>query len=266
MTAASLIGIWIWRTGLVKSVFGVSMNWLVPALLMVTVLCRSTGALLLLAAGLGAMWAVQSFRTRLVLYALLLVAPIYVGIRTSGAWSGRQVIDFAGMIDEDRAQSIQFRIDNENILVAKALEKPWFGWGGWARSRVYDEWGKDLSVTDGHWVILLGTQGLLGMTTGFIILLLPTALLVRSFSVRELGSREMAAVLALGTITVLYAIDCLPNAMPNPVYMLAAGSVASVAVVGRKNADWLLQGATASTSDSQPKANSPSRRLYPICP
>jgi len=264
MTAASLIGFWIWQTGLVKRVFGVSMDLLVPVLMLVTVLCRSTGALLLLVAGLGALWSARNLHTRLVLYGLLLIAPVYIGIRTTGGWSGQQVIDLANIIDEDRAQSLQYRVENENILIAKALEKPWFGWGGWARSRVYDEWGKDISVTDGHWIIELGTQGLLGLITGFMILLAPLAILVRKFSIRYLATAEMAPVLAMGVVVALYAIDCLPNAMLNPVYMVVAGAVTSVAVAGRRVLSSFESSNAGVDHGSSNRSRAIARRLYPV--
>ena len=45
------------------------------------------------------------------------------------------------------------------MLAAKAMRRPVFGWGGWGRSRVHDEWGTDLSITDGLWIIQFGQLG-----------------------------------------------------------------------------------------------------------
>jgi hypothetical protein len=42
--------------------------------------------------------------------------------------------------------------------------------------------------------------------------------------------REAAPVVALAVVTVLFAIDCLFNAMINPTYILAAGGLASLDV------------------------------------
>ncbi len=38
-------------------------------------------------------------------------------------------------INPDRAGSFNFRLENEDILLARANQKPLTGWGGWGRSR-----------------------------------------------------------------------------------------------------------------------------------
>ncbi|BDZ74639.1 hypothetical protein GCM10025856_23580 [Methylophaga marina] len=46
--------------------------------------------------------------------------------------------------------------------------------GGWARSRVFDpETGKDISVTDGYWIIILGKYGWVGFLSTFLFMILP---------------------------------------------------------------------------------------------
>ena len=60
------------------------------------------------------------------------------------------MVEFSqGTVGDDRAGSVQFRLDNENMLAKKAMQQPLFGWGGWNRARVFDESGNDLTVTDG---------------------------------------------------------------------------------------------------------------------
>jgi hypothetical protein len=136
------------------------------------------------------------------------------------------------MIDEGRAGSFAFRLDNENILTQKALQRPIFGWGQWGRSRVYDEWGRDISTTDGLWIIELGAHGFVGLISVFLALLLPLSLTVYRCHVRRLVSSDGAALLALAVITSLFAIDCLPNGQFNPIFVLAGGGVASVVLTG----------------------------------
>src|SRR5437764_1120755 len=47
----------------------------------------------------------------------------------------------------------------------------WFGWGGWGRSRIFDQWtGKDISVTDGGWIIYFGVYGWFGYLCFFGLL------------------------------------------------------------------------------------------------
>ena len=230
MTGASLVGFWLWRTGALKKLLGLSLDWMVCPLMITTVLCRSSGALVLLIMAVAVLWFTAVTRSRIALACLIAAAPVYVVLRTSGIWHGEELVAAARLVDKDRAGSLKFRLDNEDILVAKGLQRPIFGWGGWGRGRVYDEWGGDVSVTDGRWVIELGAHGLVGVISLFGALILPLTLLVRRRSPRSLLSPALAPALVLGILVVLYAIDSLPNAMANPIYMLAGGAVTALAV------------------------------------
>ena len=80
---------------------------LLPILMATTVICRSTGALALLFAGMGLLWASVRFRTRVLLIALLLAGPVYVSVRVTNLWSGRQAVAVAEMVaGADRAESL----------------------------------------------------------------------------------------------------------------------------------------------------------------
>ena len=131
------------------------------------------------------------------------------------------------VVGERRTQSLFFRIENEELLVDKAMAQPLFGWGGWGRSRVFNEAGRDLSVTDGLWVISAGTNGVIGLGALLITLLLPAALVVWRIPVHLWDTPEVAPLAGLAVITLMYAIDCIPNAMANPVFHLVLGALAT---------------------------------------
>ena len=165
MTAASLAGWWLWRCGVIKKIgpfpFG---SMLLPILMGTTILCRSTGAIALLVLGMMLLWFSVRFRTRLLLASFLFVAPLYVTIRVTNLWSGQQAVDLAeSLVGPARAESLEYRFRCENLLIAKAVEQPVFGWGGWGRSSAYfnadSPWRKPVP-TDGLWIIILGTQGI----------------------------------------------------------------------------------------------------------
>src|SRR5262249_33246564 len=81
------------------------------------------------------------------------------------------MIDAAESVDLERAQSFKTRLDQEQMLLSRASERIVFGWGRFGRSRVRDdETGKDLSLTDGRWIITLGSYGLVGFVTEFGLL------------------------------------------------------------------------------------------------
>ena len=82
----------------------------------------------------------------------------------------KYMLDAANSISEERAESLRVRFDNEQQLLERASQRFLFGWGRWGRSRIYDEYGKDISLTDGRWVITLGQFGVLGFLAEFGLL------------------------------------------------------------------------------------------------
>ena len=63
-----------------------------------------------------------------------------------------------GKISRDAAYKT--RIINENLLMAKAFQRPILGWGGYSRNFVADATGRLITIADGYWIITLGTLGL----------------------------------------------------------------------------------------------------------
>jgi hypothetical protein len=265
MTAASLFAIWLTKTRAWRKLWGVSALGLTLILFVTTVLCRATGALALLALGLIVMWVCSRTKSRIPVACLLAIAPVYLALRSTALWEGEPILSMAKWIDEDRAASLEFRFINEDKLAAHAMQQPWFGWGSWGRGRLHDEWGKDSAVTDGWWIIEFGTHGLVGMASCFCALLAPLATLTWRYSARQLTSMQFAPAFALGILVTLYAIDCLPNALIDPLFMMLGGAVGSFALAAHnvRNAA-VVGGSSRKADDSRPDAV-PLRRLHPGC-
>ena len=161
---------------------------MLPILLGTTVLCRSSGALVLLAGGIFVLWASIRFKTRMLLVAIVLTGPVYVGLRIPKLWSGKQMVAIVEDLDAERAESLGYRFMCEELLVVRALERPVFGWGGWNRSAVYfDDTRRDFEhmvPTDGLWILTLGTKGYVGLSLAYLAIGLPTLLFLRRFPVR----------------------------------------------------------------------------------
>lgn len=229
MVSASLIGLWLYCSGALRELWGYQMRWLVAGLTTTAVLCRSTGALALYLIGAACLLATRKLQKPVILLLVLSMPLLYLSTRTTGLWSGNNLVSFISRnLSEDRALSLDFRFKNENILAEKALRQPVFGWGGWGRARVYDEEGRDVSVTDGLWVIVFGQYGLLGLAAMTASILLPVARLLRLYPASRWGSPEIAPAAALAVLLILYMVDNLLNAMINPIFMLAAGGLAGL--------------------------------------
>jgi hypothetical protein len=128
----------------------------------------------------------------------------------------------------DRAASLQFRIMNENMLTARAMQQPFFGWGGWGRSRIGDAEGRDISITDSQWIITFGLTGGLGLSMFLVSLIVPIVLLPWRAPPRLWRHPLLAGPVMLAVILALWMIDNTVNAMFNPVYLLFAGGLAGM--------------------------------------
>ncbi len=132
------------------------------------------------------------------------------------------IVAAAENISEDRAQSLQFRLDNEDQLLARAFEKPLFGWGTWGRDRIYNEFGSDISVTDGLWIIVLGGWGWVGYVGFFGVLAAPLLFLAVTARRKEIPPETIAlALICAGNFIYL-----IPNATLTPIGLLCFGALA----------------------------------------
>lgn len=199
-------------------------GWLLAALwlMMTLILAKSIGALaialtLSLVIGLGGQRLQAIFAV-----SVAAVVLFYPMLRGAGYVPVDGVYDLALSFSEDRAQSLKFRLDNEDELLAHANEKPFFGWGGWGRNQIFDPvTGRMTSVVDGIWVILIGTYGWAGYIAYFGLWTLPVFLFARHR--RRFGP----SLITPGLIVLLSAvlIDFLPNAGLVPYVWMIAGAL-----------------------------------------
>jgi hypothetical protein len=227
MAMTGMIGVWLWRSKTIRRVWDMPMYLLVPVLLFTAYECKSKGALLILLIGLTALFTVRWVRIKTLMVLLLLSPLVYMYLRADGAISGDRIVQLAhDTFGEDRAQSLKYRFDNENILAKRAMEQPWFGWGGWDRSSVVDDNGKYI-VTDSLFIITLGRAGWVGLIGLYLMLELPMFLVLVDWKVEQWTHPALAPVVVLGMMSALYMFDHLMNGMINPIFMLAVGAVTS---------------------------------------
>lgn len=235
MMSATLMAIWLWRAGTCTSIGNIPMVWLVLVLVITFILLRSTGAYLLLGLSLGLLFLVTGLRTSLPLVLLTFCMAAYLFVSGTGMLTPantKQMVSLASQVTTvERGQSLAFRLDNEQLLSKKARMRPLFGWGGWGRARVFDQQGRDISVTDSLWIIAFGNFGLVGLLSLITALLLPSlSLFWLRFPVFTWSHPAMAPAAALAIALMVYCLDCLVNAMVNPVFALVAGGLSGLVV------------------------------------
>ena len=211
-------------------IFGFRPQILSAYLWVILLFQKSLGALLLGSIMMLAM--LMRPRRQLVLVAMVAVIFLTYPV-TRGAdlvpvdWFNRTVAGYSS----ERSGSFETRITNENNLLAKANERPWFGWGGWGRARVYDpETGRDASITDGAWVISFGYSGWLGYLTQFGLICFP---LLGLFRYRSRISPETSALALMLSFNL---IDMIPNSSLTPVTWLLSGALSGAFALARRGA------------------------------
>jgi hypothetical protein len=235
MASSTLVAFWLWRTGSRKRIMRLPLGWATVLLGVTTVLCKSTGALILLAVGLAVLEGTRVLRTPALIVALALVPWVYSSARLSG-WEAVAIVDMSrDWIDADRSNSIEFRIHNEDLLIKRAMMRPWMGWGRFGRSfsLVNEEGETERAVTDGWWIIVLGVRGIVGLVAMGALLALPPLAVLRTYPARLWADPRLAPAAALALVLLLWAVDALLNAMPAPVHPAIAGALVTCARTAR---------------------------------
>lgn len=211
---------------------------LAGGLAVLLVLCKTLGALVLGLAG-GVLVALGGHgMVRLAALCMAITVLAYPALRASGTMPVSSIVAMVEQIRPERAQSLQFRLDNEDILLDRAALRPAFGWGGWDRNRVFDAWGNDITTTDGRWIITLGRFGWTGYLAEFGLLTLGLILLAG-----PLGRSMPFASGALAVVLAINLVDLVPNASLTPLSWLIAG-----ALLGAAEARQRTRSSTSSTS------------------
>ena len=235
-----------------KTRLGLAAAWL----LMTLVLSKNLGSLMLVVAALP----VLLFCTARV---QLLVAAIVAGmvltypvLRGNDLAPTGSIVTLAESISHQRASSLKFRLQNEEILLEKANQRPLFGWGGWGRLRVYNEQGTDVSITDGGWIIIYGFGGWVRYLGQFGLLCASVILL----AVRARRYEITFATSGLALALAVNLVDLIPNAGFSPITWMMAG-----ALIGR-----LELGVIDQSEEGEPKPEPvrhlPFRRQFPSQP
>ena len=226
MTTVAAVGLWRARLPILSWPAGACAAYLFVVLF----LCKSYAPAVyaLIASALLIFAGTRACRT--VAWASVLFLLSYPLLRTFDWVPTDRMVEIARSMSEDRAGSLQFRFDNEQMLLERAHERIWFGWGTWSRNRVFDpEEGRDISVTDGLWIIELGRFGVAGFLAQFSMLLVPMAFFRHNVP-RLRSERARLLLCTLALILGCRAVDFVPNSGFTPFVALLFGALAGLSV------------------------------------
>lgn len=202
------------RAGLIAIFFG-----------MLLLLCKSMGAIVLAAVFAAIVAFLRAKRIAIICAAACIMIMLYPAVRSTGLVPTATISELTGSFSTDRAGSFGVRLINEDMLLRRSSEKPLFGWGAWGRNRIYSsEDGRDVSVTDGAWVIILGTSGWVGYLATFGLLCVGCIGLLSRRGYKNLSYTSATLCILL----VMNLLDSIPNSSIKPITWLLAGAVLSI--------------------------------------
>ncbi len=200
------------------------------AIFVVLILSKTYGALILYIFGAVVLFLLKP---RLIATVSLCVVVLYLAypfLSANKVFPHEAIVSSVNILSPDRAQSLEFRFFHETKLLAHANEKPIFGWSSWGRNRVYDpETFQDLSVTDGRWIITLGTSGWFGFLSEFYFIFISMWYAIKISKKSNSFPREKMVFLSGHLLIVtMILIDQIPNASLSYFYWFLIGSLYGV--------------------------------------
>lgn len=212
----------------IKLPMGIPAGGALIGIVIAIAISRNVGVLVYVAATLPlALFLGASSQTRIAVF-LAVVFASFPYSRTSKIFPTEKILDVAKGYSMHRWQSLKTRFDNEDALLARALERPAWGWGTFGRNRIYDKrTGYDTSITDGEWIIQLGVRGIVGAIAFFAICMWPILSAWRSM--RKIASKHGKLIVAMFALCIgTLIVDLLPNSAFNKLVYFAAGALVGI--------------------------------------
>jgi len=211
MATATLIAIWLWRRRTASSVLGIPIFVVAIGLFTVTLLCQSTGAIILLLALVPFVFVDPRHLSRTVSVVLVL------GILAFAAFRIGNVIVWKNLVQQNPAahaldsylksigkQSLGWRLTEDERHIDTALEEPILGYGQW------DWWRGGVQRPWSLWLLVFGMYGSVGLVSLEAVLLIPPLRAVWFPLTRsDIGYTNMRHTLSAAVL--MSAIDSLLN-------------------------------------------------------
>jgi hypothetical protein len=129
------------------------------------------------------------------------------------------------VFDEERLSSLTFRLQSEDLIRSSmGLGQLLIGWHRWGRNLGLNPFTGRAVVVDSLWIITYGARGLFGLLSLFLLILSGPITVVKK--IKQKNTLCLESVL-LSLVVILFAFDCLSNAMVNTIYLLCTGALVS---------------------------------------
>jgi hypothetical protein len=209
---------------------GIDASFIAAGLFVLLILCKSVGALILGTIFATLLFILKPRQLVMVLAAIAVILTLYPAVRSSGLLPIETIKSMASSASSERAQSLEVRLDNEQQLLAKAGQRPFFGWGTWGRNQIFGAGStpeKMSSITDGTWIIAIGSFGWVGYIGMFGLLCYP---FLHIYRMRRFLT-PLSPALPLLVVLIVNLIDLIPNSSLSPITWLIAGALSGTTAV-----------------------------------
>ncbi len=231
MSTASAAALWLTIAGRdTLRVMGFRLAGISGLLFVTTVLCKSLGALILLAGVTSAALLVRAFGIRFIFVALLLAPAGYITLSLTDTLPREMLADVIAVYDDERASSFSSRLKQEQIINDHAMQRPLVGWGGFNRYRPINEQGETDAI-DSLTMITMGKNGLVGLISLLAFNLLASLTIILRLKGKEMARPFWAPTIAIMLGVTIYSLDSLFNAFVTPLHIVGLGMLASIAVL-----------------------------------
>lgn len=194
-------------------------------LAVVLLLCRSAGPVIYALLLVPVLLILPRRLHLMIAVAMAVLVITYPLLRGAHLVPIDDMLNLAMALNEERGQSLAFRINSEELLLARAAEHPVFGWGGYGRNMLHDPVTGQISViADGGWILTLGVNGWVGYISEFGLLVVPLILIAREGLARQ-GAALSPYLGAVALILATNLVDLLPNDTLIPFTWLLAGAL-----------------------------------------
>ncbi|MGL5510575.1 MAG: O-antigen ligase domain-containing protein [Microcoleaceae cyanobacterium] len=241
MMTVALVAFWLHQAKVTKKIGDKPLNILIWVFMVTFFWCRSTGTYAYFANGMAILFSAKFFRTSLLLLMLIFEQANLLHSKVQGTFNAEAALnELRKYAAEDRIQSMEFRYQNEEVLGAKAREKPLYGWGGYNRNHIYQEmWDgeiRKMTVTDSSWIIHFGIRGYVGVYSWTVVLLLPViSFIILGYPGKKWFHPKVAPAAVLAVCVVLFFKDSLINDMFISLFPFVCGGLSSIAISPKEN-------------------------------
>ena len=248
MMAATIVAIWLWQSGTLKTVWNIPIILLIPPLVMTFLLGRSMASIAFFLYGVVILVAVKLIRNSLPLIMMIVGICAYLFVSFSGIMTLRHIEQVYSVTEQlvgtRRASSLTTRLEAEILLAHKTRQQLLFGWAEHSRTReqfmIRGHTKSYIVADDGSLIrvqandtlssITFGQRGLVGIIAIFGTYLIPVLVFCRRYPAYLWLNPTVAGAAVLCFVVTCYTLDSVLNAHLNPVYTLAVGGISGLVV------------------------------------